>query len=58
MDTVKAIEYLTNNEIISGNLKNIDETINNVRTIVKLFRKLPLKNEMLQNYVKAEYHSE
>lgn len=35
-------------------LININETIKNVRTIIKLFRISLLKNEMLQDYVKVE----
>jgi hypothetical protein len=37
---------------------NIAQAIQKVRKIVRLFRKSPLNNELLQKYVEIEYKNE
>ncbi|GFY09447.1 uncharacterized protein TNCV_4321261 [Trichonephila clavipes] len=39
-------------------ITNINETIKKIRNVVKLFRKSPIKNDILQKYVKEEFGCE
>ncbi|GFY31705.1 uncharacterized protein TNCV_4200161 [Trichonephila clavipes] len=41
-----------------NSITNINETIKKNRNVVKLFRKSPIKNDILQNYVKEEFGCE
>lgn len=41
----------------TANFININETIKKARSYVELSRKLPVRNEMLHNSMKAEYGS-
>ncbi|GFS88004.1 uncharacterized protein NPIL_428081 [Nephila pilipes] len=38
-----------------NSITNINKTIEKIRNVVKLFRKSPLKNDILQKYVKIEF---
>ncbi|GFV18931.1 uncharacterized protein TNCV_4758161 [Trichonephila clavipes] len=41
-----------------NSITNINETIKKIRNVVKLFRKSPMKNDILQKYVKEEFACE
>ena len=38
--------------------KNIEKVINKIRTVVRIFHKSPVKNDVLQNNCQAEYNKE
>ncbi|GFW36146.1 uncharacterized protein TNCV_4930081 [Trichonephila clavipes] len=52
-DALFHVTYAENNSII-----NINETIKKIKNVVKLFRKSPIKNDILQKYVKEEFGCE
>ncbi|GFT76861.1 uncharacterized protein TNCV_4931591 [Trichonephila clavipes] len=37
-----------------NSISNVNETIKKIRNVVKLFRKSPIKNDILQKYIKEE----
>ncbi|GFV97261.1 BED-type domain-containing protein [Trichonephila clavipes] len=41
-----------------NSITNINETIKKIKNVVKLFRKSPIKNDILQKYVKEEFGCE
>ncbi|GFX51695.1 uncharacterized protein TNCV_5013981 [Trichonephila clavipes] len=51
-----ALFHVTYAEINS--ITNINETIKKIKNVVKLFRKSPIKNDILQKYVKEEFGCE
>ncbi|GFU48021.1 uncharacterized protein TNCV_4968041 [Trichonephila clavipes] len=52
-DALFHVTYAEKNSITS-----INETIKKIRNVVKLFRKSPIKNDILQKYVKEEFGCE
>ncbi|GFX29132.1 uncharacterized protein TNCV_3216671 [Trichonephila clavipes] len=53
IDALFHVTYAEKNSIT-----NINETIKKIRNVVKLFRKSPIKNDIVQKYVKEEFGCE